>query len=94
MTHAHTEIPTTHASRYLQQLCKHFAHKLPVEFDPAEGKIPFGLGECRLAANDTRLRIDLTAPDAEQMPQLQDVVVRHLARFAFREELAIAWRHG
>lgn len=91
---AHTEIATAHASRYLQQLCKHFAHKLPVEFDPAQGSIAFGPNQCRLAADEARLRIELTVPDAEEMPRLQDAVVRHLVRFAFREELAVAWRNG
>jgi hypothetical protein len=84
-------IPTEHASRYLQQLCKHFAHKLPVTFDPHAGQIEFSIGICRLVATDTALTLDLEAPEAEQMPQLQDVVVRHLVRFAFREELAIKW---
>jgi hypothetical protein len=29
-----------------------------------------------------------------QMAQLKHVVVRHLLRFAFREEMAIAWQEG
>ncbi|SOC45254.1 hypothetical protein SAMN05892877_11491 [Rhizobium subbaraonis] len=88
------DIATEHASRYLQQLCKHFAHKRPVEFDSQSGHITFGVGECRLRADDTVLRISLTSPDQEQMAQLQDVVIRHLVRFAFREELAVTWRDG
>jgi hypothetical protein len=84
-------VQTVHASRYLQQLCKHFAHKLPVSFDPHAGQIEFSIGICRLAATDAALTLDLEAPDAGEMPQLQDVVVRHLVRFAFREELAIEW---
>jgi hypothetical protein len=37
-------IQTPNARRYLGQFCKHFAHKLPVELDPAyaSGKVPFG----------------------------------------------------
>lgn len=92
MTRSHTEIATAQASRYLQQLCKHFAHKLPVTSDPAAGRIGFSIGDCDLRADAEKLRIDLSAPDAEQMPQLQDVVIRHLERFAFREELAVRWR--
>lgn len=86
------DIPTAQASRYLQQLCKHFAHKRPVRFDPQAGSIAFTVGECRLEAPDGVLRLRLEAPDAVQMAQLQDVVVRHLVRFAFREELHIEWR--
>jgi hypothetical protein len=86
------EIATPRASRYLQQLCKHFAHKLPVTFDPNTGKISFSIGDCTLSADEERLRLNLTAPDGSQMTQLKDIVVRHLVRFAFREEMAIAWQ--
>jgi len=86
------EVATAHASRYLQQLCKHFAHKLPVTFDEHAGQITFSIGECRLAATDGVLRLSLEAQNAADMPQLQDVVERHLVRFAFREELKMDWR--
>lgn len=86
------DVATEHASRYLQQLCKHFQHKLPVTFDETAGQVDFSIGSCRLDARDGVLTISLVAPDHEQMAQLQDVVVRHLVRFAFREELAITWR--
>jgi hypothetical protein len=94
MTQSHAEIVTPRASRYLQQLCKHFAHKLPVTFGPNEGQISFSTGACALRADGERLRLDLVAPDRSQMTQLKDVVVRHLLRFAFRDEMAIAWREG
>lgn len=86
-----TTIATAHASRYLQQLCKHFAHKIPVEFDQSQGAITFPIGGAALSANAEALRISVTTPHAEQIAQLQDVVIRHLERFAFREELAVAW---
>jgi hypothetical protein len=87
------EIATPHAPRYLGQLCKHFAHKLPVELDEAftAGSIRFSIGTCKVAANETTLTLDLAAA-AESMDQLKDVVARHLVRFAFREELPIEWR--
>ena len=34
-------VPTAHASRYLQQLCKHWSHNLAVEFDEARGTVTF-----------------------------------------------------
>lgn len=91
-TTSKTAIPTEHASRYLQQLCKHFAHKRPVSFDEQAGEISFSVGDCRLKADGSALHIYLTAPGAEDMEQLKDVVIRHLVRFAFREELAVDWQ--
>lgn len=85
-------ISTEEASRYLQQLCKHFARKLPVTFEPHAGEIAFSIGDCRLTSESNALRIALTAASDEDMEQLKDVVVRHLVRFAFREELQVDWQ--
>mgnify|MGYP003349750236 CR=1 FL=1 len=43
-------IATPLASRYLQQLCKHFAHKMKVEFTPEHGRIELRSGVCVLDA--------------------------------------------
>src|SRR5690606_19769978 len=82
---------TEHASRYLQQLCKHFGHKMQVSFDERAGEITFPFGHCAMAATDGQLHITLTARDHDTMERLTQVVVSHLVRFAFREELAFAW---
>lgn len=34
-------VPTAHASKYLQQLCKHWQHNLSVEFTPEHGTVTF-----------------------------------------------------
>ncbi|MEF2070700.1 DUF2218 domain-containing protein [Consotaella aegiceratis] len=86
------EVATPSASKYLQQLCKHFQNKRPVTFDPSQGQIAFSIGECRLEAGNDVLTMKLAAPDETQLAQLQDVVERHLVRFAFREEMQIDWR--
>jgi uncharacterized protein len=90
--HCTATIETASASKHLQQLCKHFAHKTTVTFDPTAGRIALSSGDCELAASDNVLTISLVAADDTYMAQLQDVVVRHLVRFAFRETLQIDWR--
>ena len=89
---ANAAVETPNASRYLQQLCKHFGHKCPVSFDEKAGIITFAMGTCRLAATDTTLELWLASHDQENLDRLKDVVASHLLRFAFREELAISWR--
>ena len=83
-------VATGKASRYLQQLCKHFSHKAPVAYDTHTGHIAFTGGDCRLKADNDGLRLSVTAPDAAVLEKLQDVAARHLVRFAFREDLHIA----
>ncbi|HXA21276.1 MAG TPA: DUF2218 domain-containing protein [Acetobacteraceae bacterium] len=86
------EVATPQAGRYLTQLCKHFQHKCPVTQDEASGHIAFSTGDCRLRAEAGILTLSLQAAGDAQLAQLQDVVSRHLIRFAFREAMQIVWR--
>jgi uncharacterized protein len=57
-------IPTAAASRYLQQLCKHWSHKFAVEFTPEHGTIPFDVTRlCTLDASPERLALRIEAAD-------------------------------
>lgn len=89
------KVPTAHASKYLQQLCKHWQHNLAVEFTPEHGTVTFprdargatwesdALVIFDAAADTLAVRID--ASSAEHVEAMQGVVARHLDRFAFRE---------
>ena len=92
MTQSLATVPTTSASRYLQQLAKHWAHKYPVEFSPAHADIDLPLGRCRLDANPSALEIDLSPADGVDIARFQTVVADHLQRFGFRETLVFDWR--
>jgi hypothetical protein len=87
-------IETRHAKRYLGQFCKHFAHKLPVDLAETNtaGSVTFTAGTCTLNASETTLNLAINAPTATETATLQDVVDRHLIRFAFREPLTITWQ--
>lgn len=79
--------------RFVGQLCKHFANAggLPTTLDGPHGQIEFEMGKCVLdaASEADALVIDVTAADQEALAKLEDVVERHLARFAFREQPSI-----
>jgi hypothetical protein len=96
-------VPTKNGSRYLQQLCKHWAHNLTVEFTPENGSVVFprnargadwaGDAKLTLLAHESDLECRLEASAPEQLEGLKDVVARHLDRFAFREApLTFAWQ--
>lgn len=91
MSHSRAFVLTAHASRYLQQLAKHWAHKFETEFTPTSAKIALPLGNVCLTASDTSLSIELTANSNESEKQLQDVVQNHIERFAFKETLEFRW---
>ncbi len=76
---------TASAARYMTQLCKHFAHKIPVTLNERDGRMVFGAGVCDVVAEETGLRMLASAEHEAGLLQLQSVVIRHLQRFAFRE---------
>ena len=93
MTRSMAVVPTPHASRYLQQLCKHWSHKFDVRFDADSGHVPLPLGTADLTAGDMALTVICEVPEGGDIARIQQVVAEHLNRFAFREgELASQWQ--
>lgn len=79
-------LKTEHGSKYLQQLAKHFGHKIEVEFTETEGTLHFPFGPINMKADDGGLWIEVSGEDDATILRAKDVVDRHLARFAFRED--------
>ena len=96
MSRSVARVPTLSASRYLQQLAKHWSHKMEVDFTPEEGTILFPKGsKLDMRADSETLDIVLTVPDGEDTARMREVVSSHLDRFAFREApLTFDWREG
>lgn len=93
MPQSQARITTPHGSRYLQQLCKHWAPKFTVDFTPDTGRIAASEGRSvALSASPDALSVEVAAPDAAALVAWQDVVAVHLQRFGFREELTFDWR--
>ena len=92
---ATASVPTDNASRYLQQLCKHWSHNLAVEFDAERGSIVFpkdargadwpGDALFTMTASPDALECRIEATAAGQLEGLKGAVERHVDRFAFRE---------
>jgi uncharacterized protein len=99
---ATARIPTAHASKYLQQVCKHWEHNLPVTFDKVRGQITFAKDArgadwpadaiVTLEAGDDVLVCTINASATGQRDGLKGALERHIDRFAFREvPLAYNW---
>ena len=88
-----TTIKTQKASGYLQQLCKHFSHKIEVKFDAQSGWIEFAFGRAELRADENVLTLVANSQNPENLDKLKKVLASHLERFAFRERLKIKWKN-
>jgi hypothetical protein len=84
-------VPTASARRYLSQLVKHFAHRLPTRLGETEGQIAFDIGRCELEARPDALVMTASAADPRALKRVEDLIARHLQRFAFREPLQVGW---
>lgn len=102
-THATASVPTASASRYLQQLCKHWQHNLAVEFTPEHGTVVFprdargadwpGDALVTFDARADTLEVRVDASSEAHLEGLKGAVARHLDRFAFREApLRFDWK--
>jgi hypothetical protein len=80
-------VPTANGGRYLQQLCKHWQHKLKVTMkgeDEAEIEM-FSGDTVDLKAMSDALNVSIRSSNADTIDVTRTVVEDHLNRFAFRE---------
>ncbi|MBN9671325.1 DUF2218 domain-containing protein [Roseibium aggregatum] len=87
-----TTAQTAAASKYLQQLCKHFAHKVPAEWDASRGEVNFPFGFCSMEAEGDRLTIRCESEEQSDLDRAKAVIDDHLERFAWREKLKLQWQ--
>lgn len=84
---------TQNASRYVQQLAKHFAHKIEVRLDGDSATFRMEAGSVRLDAGDGAFVARVEAEDAKGIINLRYVIDKHLVIFAFREGFTgLDWR--
>ncbi len=72
-------------------MCKHFSVKVPATYNEEEGRVTFPFGECAMMADDDSLTIVIDVKDEESAAKAEGVIVSHLVKFAWREELTIQW---
>ncbi|WP_431898455.1 DUF2218 domain-containing protein [Nonomuraea sp. bgisy101] len=85
-------VPTERPERYIKQLVSNLGNKATTELSSdGRGTVTLRHGGCVLAPAGDHLRLIATAADTEALAGVQDVVTRHLLRFATREELRVEW---
>jgi len=87
----HIHVDTPHASKYLQQLCKHFGHKVEATCDPHSGFAALPPGPCTLRAENNHLYIHCQAKDEAGLDTMKYIIETHLVKFAWREDLSLNW---
>ena len=91
---SHVVIPTAHASKYLKQMCKHFAHKVEVDFDDFRAHVAFPPGPCQMNADASELVISCQSDSEKGIEVMQSIIDQHIVKFAWREDLKLNWIAG
>jgi uncharacterized protein len=92
MPKATAQLDTDRASRYLQAMCKHFAHKVEVDYDSERGHAALPDGSLTMNASPSELRFEVEAEDLQKLLRTRYIVDAHIVRFAFREKLmGLSW---
>lgn len=94
MSKSQARVESEAAERYLIQLCKHFAHKIPATYEGNRGRIEFGVGVCTLNAETGVLVMEAESANDDDLARLEQVVASHLERFAFRDKPTIEWKRA
>jgi hypothetical protein len=83
---------TDHARRYMQQLCKHFGHKVAVSVEDTIGSAALPPGPAWMLAEEGQLRVEITADTEAGLETARHIIDVHLKTFAFREAFtAMDW---
>lgn len=92
MKHSEALLGTSKGAKYIRQLCLHWSHHFPVDYNEIAGRIELPQTVCKFVATSSSLllQLDLQA-DADQ-ESIEGVVEEHLRRFAVGEEINLTWR--
>jgi hypothetical protein len=83
---------TENATKYIEQLCKHFAHKVSADFDGVSGRAVLPVGETTLAATSDMLTVTIDLLEGTPVEHGKSIIDLHLVRFAHREGFEeMAW---
>ncbi|SDY99536.1 hypothetical protein SAMN05444365_104483 [Micromonospora pattaloongensis] len=87
-------VRTDRPERYIKQLVSHMGRKIPAELaTDGTGTLRFPTGgRVTLTPTDGALILLADATDAAGLAAAEDVVARHLIRFAAHEQLTVTWR--
>ena len=85
-------VKTDTPSKYINRLCKHFAHKAAVNYNDDGGEIIFEIGKGCILKHDDGLLLTAEAEQQENLEGVIDIMDRHFVRIAWQEEVTLDWK--
>ncbi len=92
MLSSQTELAAPNADKVLYKLCKHFALKIPVDFDTENAEIHFPIGDCTLRRVANHLHVQCRADAPDKLAKLEHVLQDHLGLMLKDPALVLHWQ--
>jgi|TARA_B110000240_G_C13083441_1_gene276899 hypothetical protein len=84
-------VNTEKGTKYVQRLCKHFAHKVKAHWEETKGQVQFEMGTADMSASGDLLTLVCKAHNVIDLCDIVDTIDRHFERFAKADELVLVW---
>ena len=78
--------------KMLLRLCKHFEHKVSVTYSETKAHMEFIIGSCDAEVIGNALHFICRSNEKNENQEIQNVIERHLVRFARKEDINFGWR--
>lgn len=88
------DVVTDAPARYAKQLVSHLGRKEPFATDGATSTVQWATATASVVVGDGVLTLLAEAPDEHGVALVEDVLGRHLERFAARDALVVDWRRS
>lgn len=92
MFNSYTQYTTPEVEKVLYKLCKHFALKIPVEFDREKAHIEFSMGICQIRREQDTLHLQCRADTSDKLAAIESIVEDHLGLMVKNPELVLQWQ--
>jgi uncharacterized protein len=74
---ATASVPTANADKYMQQLCKHWSHKLEVDLSEERGIVKFPAAVATFEPGADALQVTIEGEEGEAVERMKGVVASH-----------------
>src|SRR4029077_1188426 len=74
---AKASVSTVHGAKYMQQLCKHWSHKLEVDLSEQRGGLKFQAAVATFEPGADALQVTIEGEEGEAVERMKGVVASH-----------------
>ncbi|RVU84643.1 DUF2218 domain-containing protein [Leucothrix sargassi] len=88
---SNTQVTAEKSQRYVESLGKHFARKIPVDFEEDQIIARFAMGICTMTVSGTAMNFECAADSQEALEVVKDVIAKHIVKYGELKDVTVVW---